>query len=485
MSQLFTIENDKIVITNLALTNVEGTVQHTGDLTVSGTITADTINVKHLVNDTGATVASDVGQWFFDTEDELNGKGLSWTWGDGQVQLMYRHGKKLWTNAALDLSANNSYHIDGVKVLSKTELGSQIRKSNLSEVGTLSQLEVSGTTMLGEFAFFNPNENRIGIGTATPNAAIGIMEHEMEVVLGSYRINSGVVGTYTNHDFSIVTDNTPRISIKNTGEVTFGDASSKNAVVKIYGSLQVDNLVTDNRIERDAPLEFKAARNSNIYGKGLIWTSDAPTKQLIMMGNPDRLFSSESIDLGESQSYFINKKEVVSEYGLGASVTKSYLTTLGALESLTVEGTATFVNGINLSSITANTAGQMSTLSGIGVNSTSVFSIKVQESEALYIDNNEISIGNKLNTRRPVKVYGPVSIGITNPDPSMGLSVNGNITFANKKFITGDQAPTSGTFVKGDICWNQTPTYSSYIGWVCIVDGTPGVWVGFGQLAAQ
>jgi hypothetical protein len=57
--------------------------------------------------------------------------------------------------------------------------------------------------------------------------------------------------------------------------------------------------------------------------------------------------------------------------------------------------------------------------------------------------------------------------------------------FANKKFFTGTAIPTSGTFNKGDICWNSNPQESSYIGWVCIIEGTPGEWLPFGAIGRQ
>ena len=78
-----------------------------------------------------------------------------------------------------------------------------------------------------------------------------------------------------------------------------------------------------------------------------------------------------------------------------------------------------------------------------------------------------------------------MSVGSNNPDPTLGLSVAGNVSFNNKKFINGNEAPTTGEFRKGDICWNQQPTLNGYVGWICLVDGTPGVWAPFGQIANQ
>lgn len=44
--------------------------------------------------------------------------------------------------------------------------------------------------------------------------------------------------------------------------------------------------------------------------------------------------------------------------------------------------------------------------------------------------------------------------------------------------------PAVGTWVKGDILWNYSPTAGGYVGWVCITGGTPGTWKGFGLIQA-
>jgi hypothetical protein len=48
--------------------------------------------------------------------------------------------------------------------------------------------------------------------------------------------------------------------------------------------------------------------------------------------------------------------------------------------------------------------------------------------------------------------------------------------------ITGSKdtaAPTAGTWKRGDIVYNSTPSAGSVMGWVCVTAGTPGTWVPF------
>jgi hypothetical protein len=312
------------------------------------------------------------------------------------------------------------------------------------------------------------------------------MENDVEFVAGSSKVGSADVGTYTNHDLNIITDNIPRIVLKNTGGVTI------NSDVVINGTLNVETIISDTRIDRTSPLEFKATRDTAIYGKGLIWSGTGPTRQMVMMANPDRIWTSESIDVAAGQSYYINNNVVISSTGLGESILSSNLTSVGNLENLTVIGQSTFIGNINAersdatfkTAIFNNGINQVN-ISSIGVTASSNIALSIGQDEAFYADSNEIVIGNRTNTRRPVKINGPISIGVNNPDPEVDLTVKGDISFSNRKFFTGSQQPLQGTFSKGDICWNDNPQGDNYVGWVCVVDGTPGTWLPFGAIVQK
>lgn len=502
MTQLFTIQEDRIVIDNLELNKTQGEVTHDGhidvtgnvsigfNLKVNGTITADTFNVKNLITENGGLAG--VGDWTYNTEEELNGKGFSWTWGDGNVRLAYRTGKRLWANADLDLETNRAFKIDNVAVLSAKELGGSVIKSNLREVGPLKSLRVVGDTTLSEFAVFSSSYNRLGLGTDEPNMTISIVENDIEIGIGSPKQGLAVFGAYSNHDAAIMADGIPRLTVKNNGEVHIGDEVSKDAVLRVFGVLHAETVVSDTRIDRSTPLEFKADRDSSIYGKGLIWTGAGATRELVMSAGPDRIRSSESFDVASGQCYYVGGKAVLTADSLGEAVTKSHLTSLGNLNSLTVQGKSTLYGDIEASgssfavkSIAINDGANSLNINNTSVNANNSISITAKNSEVFYADENEIVIGNKSQTRKPVKVFGPVAIGINNPDPDVSFSVSGNVSFANKKFTNGTSIPTTGTHTKGDIIWNQDPKASSYIGWVCVDSGAPGQWLPFGAIGRQ
>lgn len=501
MSQLFTIQNDKIVIDKLELSNLEGSVRHTGQLNITGpiilegylnanTVEADTIRVKNLVTESGNIL--DAGHWLFPSEEELNGKGFSWTWGNGATQLAYRTGGRIWVSGDVDLQADRSFKIDNATVISQNALGAQVVKSNLKEVGTLKSLTVTGDVTLSEFATFNNGLGRLGLGTDEPNAALAIVDNDVEIVIGSLTQGSATVGTYTNHSLSFITDNTPRVTIKNSGEVVIGDSKFKTGSLVVHGTLTVDNLVTDTRVERTSSLDFQSTKSQSCFGLGLIWTGAGNPKSLLLAANPDRLRSSESFEVGPNQSYYINGSLVLSEERLGNTVTSSNLSTVGTLTSLAVQGSAVFLSDVNASrgTILANTlvfndTTNSLTITGSKFNSSSHFHASINDDDVIYAGIDEISIGNKINIRRPVKVFGPMSVGINSPDPTVDLSVKGTIAFGGKKMLTGTTPPSDGTYFKGDIIWNQNPLPDNYIGWVCIADGSPGTWAPFGAIARQ
>ncbi len=104
------------------------------------------------------------------------------------------------------------------------------------------------------------------------------------------------------------------------------------------GLLQVDEIRADVKLEKFSPLEFKSTSEDTYYGKGIIWTGGKITKQFVMSANPDRLFSTENLDLAKDRHLSINNVTVLNENELGPSVTKSNIKELGRLRGLTVDG---------------------------------------------------------------------------------------------------------------------------------------------------
>ena len=492
MTNLLSILNDKIVIKSLVLESLSGSITHDGsltvqesvsiakDLSVNGHLYVDTLTVNKLNTESVASLNS--GTWSFENELDLNGKGFSWELPEKNTQLIYRTGARLWTNANIDLADGSSYKIDNVDVLSAGALGASITKSNLREIGALRSLNVTGNAVLGEFAYFN--DGRLGLGTDEPNASISIVENDVEITIGSPKYGQAAIGTRTLHDVAIVSNNVPRIVVTGAGEVQIGDPVGKSGVLRVFGELHVDSIITDTRIERSSPLEFKATRDTSIYGKGLVWSGTGNTRQLLMMAGPDRLFSSESIAIAADQCFMVNDAVVLTEHALGQGVVNSSLTSVGTLHSLSVQGTTKLSADIDAStanmtvnSVAVNSPSGNIVINKDGVSANKHLALSVNNVEAFYADANEIAIGSATNTRTPIKMNGLVQA-------TAGIFTT-HLNLDGKLFTTDNNYPDNGFSSKGSICWNDNPTPGSYIGWVCIAEGTPGAWAPFGAIVAQ
>lgn len=59
------------------------------------------------------------------------------------------------------------------------------------------------------------------------------------------------------------------------------------------------------------------------------------------------------------------------------------------------------------------------------------------------------------------------------------------LSFGTKSAIvgSGSAAPTTGTYYQGAIQLNDSPVASGYVGWVCVVGGSPGTWKTFGAIS--
>jgi len=471
MNQLLSIVDDALVIKKLSVETLDGPTLVTDDLTVqgslkaddvkvSGTITVDTLKVKKLINEQESVISKRVQDFTFlgRTDDDLYNKGLTYADEKGTKQFVYRTGNKLWSTMNIELDRDLAYQINGVTVLSQNSLGSTVTQSNLTRIGKLRELTVNGYVSFDDWIFFNNNVNRLGINTESPNGTVGVLlENAAEFIINNNE-EKVVIGTITSNDLNIVTDNTVRIQIKNTGETIFGNDKYKNAKVRINGTLEVDRLITAGADKDHLPITYRTTETTSVQGTGFLWQHANKNRQFTYNLDPDRIYSSETIDLHKSKWYSIDGSLIISRSTIGSSVTESSLEKLGRLRELEVDGVA------KIKVLEAETA-NISQLK-----SSDIISLNVDNENELVINKQgSITIGTEYNTDRNVVINGQVSI-------VGGVSVN------NKKIFFNDSAPTSGRYYKGDICFNSNPEARDYIGWVCLEGGTPGQWNKFGNI---
>jgi hypothetical protein len=421
------------------------------------TITNGKISVKNVAATESVAI---VGQNF----NELEGRGFQWSDGRRSKGLLYKQ-SKLLSDLTVNLAEDQSYQINDTDILTFSELGNTVTKSNLKVVGTLKTLKVSGNTELGDVVFVNSDSNKVGINTDSPMLALGLRENGVEVSIGSGKSETGTIGTTSSSHLDIVTDNTPRITISRQGDV------------RIHGKLIVDDLVT----ERTPWMMFKETATQTNYGKGILWSGlKGPNKQFVLQTSPDRLFSTESIDLGQERVYMIDREVVLNKTTLGRTVTESSLTKLGVLEELQVAGDAAIARRLSTNQIEIGrfvlNENELKVLNNFSITRNDIVDFSI---------NQNITIGNSANLNRPVSIFGNLSIGLAQPQEGVSLTVEGPVSFDRKKFQVGDGTPTSGLYNKGDIVWNSDPKPTNYIGWVCVTPGAPGYWLPFGAISAK
>lgn len=61
---------------------------------------------------------------------------------------------------------------------------------------------------------------------------------------------------------------------------------------------------------------------------------------------------------------------------------------------------------------------------------------------------------------------------------------NGYALSTSVKHTAASAAPTTGTWQRGEVIWNNSPSAGGYVGWVCTASGTPGTWKEFGAIVA-
>jgi len=285
------------------------------------------------------------------------------------------------------------------------------------------------------------------------------------------------------------------ISIKN-GLVTLGTALE---------NLSVHASADDQIVSSSKSINFAGTEKNSIYGKGLQWSGYGNTKMFNFQKDPDRLWSSNTIDLHRDACYSIDNTPVLTTDELGPSVRNSSLRKVGILNGLAVNGDMNidqFVfwnSGMSTLGIGIEQGnGQLSVASNsvefvvhpnednvhLGTWTTHDLKLQTDGTDRVVIKRDgDVEIGMKGGTDRKVNIHGKLGIGVSNISNDVQLDVAGNVKLAGKKFEVSNQVPDSGAYSKGDIVWNSEPKAGGSVGWICVRTGTPGEWKNFGNIS--
>jgi hypothetical protein len=266
--------------------------------------------------------------------------------------------------------------------------------------------------------------------------------------------------------------------------------------------LEVDEIRADIKFEKDVPITFSG---DTLDGKGLLWAGKGNTKQFIFNSGPDRFFSSESIDLARGKNITINNIKLIDEKELGPTVTKSNLREVGRLSGLIVDGGMSVgqfmvfdanTSRLGLGTESPNAAvsilddgveivlGTKDTVKAfIGTYASHNLELGTDNTARIIISSSgNIILGNPKLAPAQIHVHGKLSVRVSTPDPEVDLHVNGAVRFNNRLQKYDSTYPTNGSYNEGDIVWNIEPRMNSYVGWVCIQTGSPGLWAPFGKI---
>jgi hypothetical protein len=280
--------------------------------------------------------------------------------------------------------------------------------------------------------------------------------------------------------------------------------SNQDQKVDSLATLLKDILSSKNQDTNIVELSYLKF-NGDIEGKGLIWQGNGYTKQLVWNTNPERFFSSETIDVAKGKHFSINNIKVLSDIELGATVTKSNLREVGRLRGLIVDGSVSindylFYNAtsdrLGLGTEEPNAALSIAddgveivlgareyNKAGIGAYNSADLELITDNTTRVTIGAaGDIELGNRNNGPIKVSVHGSLGINVGTADPRTALHVGGAVKFNDTLHLKGEQPPEGGAFKKGDIVWNSEPQQRGYVGWICIQSGNPGIWAQFGEI---
>tara|TARA_B110000503_G_scaffold135650_1_gene216583 strand:+ start:3232 stop:4314 length:1083 start_codon:yes stop_codon:yes gene_type:complete len=276
------VKNDGMHLETLHVDYIAGPLSVSGSLTVSGDITADKLHVKELVADVKHERLEPLSFISKNKKNTAYGKGLVWPGGEYTKQfLLMERPDRFFATESIELRANKIYMINGQNVLSQNALGNTVTQSNLRSVGTLESLNVETNLTVDNFLHYNANTQGLGLGTDSPNGALGISSWDHEFIVAGTDDRKFKIGTYTTGALQIITDDTPRITIDATGAIT----AHKKVVIEGALGVGVKNFTTDVDITTAGPVRFQnkkfevagSAPESGNYVIGDVVWNDRPT----------------------------------------------------------------------------------------------------------------------------------------------------------------------------------------------------------------
>jgi len=218
-STKLTVHNDGITVDKITVKELTQPLTVNGALTVNGQITAKKLHVDEVTADVRNERTTPLE--FKAEQGKLHGKGIIWTGKDYTKQFVFQEEiDRFWSSEDIDLNNEKVYRIDRIPVLTLQKLGDSVVSSSLRKLGKVENLQTSGNLNVDDFVFFDSDTQRLGIGTDQPNALLSVKNIDHEFVIDDTIDKKFKLGTWTTSNLEIITDDTTRIEVSASGEIT-------------------------------------------------------------------------------------------------------------------------------------------------------------------------------------------------------------------------------------------------------------------------
>jgi hypothetical protein len=288
-STTLVVTDGKITVQNISVNTIDGGVTIRGDVKVYGVLDAGFIRTTEII--TNQRYEKQYLQ-FAGTDGNGLGSGLLWLGAVNKQFVLKSTPDRFWLTEHIDLLGSKAIMFDEVPTLTRDTLGSNVIMSNLQMLGTLNSLNVSGAVSIGDHIFYNPISQRLGIGTDSPNGLLSLLDYvnNVEIIIDGDANGYGKIGTFSTKSLALVTDDTPRITISETGDITLGQEYKDSTVVRTYGKMGIGVKNPSEQLEVANNFKFgnRLFTNGNTppatgsYQKGdIIWNSNPAPNSFI------------------------------------------------------------------------------------------------------------------------------------------------------------------------------------------------------------
>jgi len=145
------------------------------------------------------------------------------------------------------LNVTEAVMIDHNEVIWRDRLGKSVRKSHLTDLGVLNNLQVRNTLYVAD--------GRVGINTTAPSADFSVNSGGYEIITRMHEANA-YVGTHTHVAFAIGTDDTPRLTCRANGDVVVGTETGKPVNLNVFGQVGVGVKYPSESLHVDGNIKF-------------------------------------------------------------------------------------------------------------------------------------------------------------------------------------------------------------------------------------